>query len=393
MPTPPARAQAAAAPVTTIDRPSWTPIVALAAGITMLVASEFLPASVLPALAADVGVSEGVAGLAVAATAIAGAVTAPSIAVALPRADRRTVLVWLLVVGAVASLAVAVAPSFAVLLAGRLLLGVAIAGFWSFAFGAGVHAMGGRDRAVSASLAFGVSLATVVGVPVAALVGDQVGWRTAFAGAAVLSALSAVGIARALPPVPAHPGAGLRMLREALRHRRLMAGIGCIVLVAFGNFAAYPYIRIATERIDADSTTWLLLAWGLGGVTGTVLAGVAAVRLRTLAAVTPVLLGVSLLLAATATALPLLTVAIVLWGLAFNMVPVATQLWVTRVEPDRVESAMSLQVTAFQVAITAGSAVGGALLDGYGVGTPLVVGAVAALAAGLGFGLLRIPVR
>ncbi|WP_116947803.1 MFS transporter [Jiangella endophytica] len=387
------RARTATASADAVDRPNWTPVVALAAGIAILVASEFLPASVLPALAADVGVSEGVAGLAVAATAIAGAVTAPSIAVVLPRTDRRTVLVGLLIVGAVANLAVAVAPNFAVLLAGRLLLGVAIAGFWSFAFGAGLHAMGGRDRAVSSAIAFGVSLATVVGVPVGAVVGDSVGWRAAFAGAAVLGVLTAAGIARALPSVPAHPTAGIRMLREALRHRRLLAGIGCVVLVAFGNFAAYPYIRVATEELDPGSATWLLLAWGVGGVAGTVIAGAAAVRLRLLTATAPVLLGVSLLVAGTADSLPLLTVAIVLWGLAFNMVPVATQLWVTRVEPERVESAMSLQVTAFQVAITIGSAAGGALLDAYGVGLPFIVGAAAAVAAGLGFASLRIPSR
>lgn len=387
------RARTAPASVTTAGRPSWTPVVALAAGIAMLVASEFLPASVLPALAADVGVSEGVAGLAVAATAIAGAITAPSIAVVLPRTDRRTVLAGLLVVGAVANLAVALAPTFAVLLAGRLLLGVAIAGFWSFAFGAGVHAMRGRDRAVSASIAFGVSVATVVGVPVAAIVGDEIGWRAAFGGAAVLTALSAAGIARALPPVPAHPAAGIRMLRAALGHRRLMAGIACIVLVAFGNFAAYPYIRIATERLDPGAATWMLLAWGIGGLAGTLLAGAAAVRLRLLISVTPVLLGVSLAGSATATSLPLLAGAIVLWGLAFNMVPVATQLWVTRVERERVESAMSLQVTAFQVAITLGSAAGGALLDAYGVAPPFVLGAASAVVAGLGFALLRVPAR
>ena len=128
----------------------------------MLVASEFLPASVLPAMAADLGVSEGTAGLAVAATAIAGAVTAPSIAVLLPRADRRRVLVALLATGAVANLAVAVAPHFALLLAGRLVLGIAIAGYWSFAFGVGTHAVPGRTRLVSTALAFGVSVATVV---------------------------------------------------------------------------------------------------------------------------------------------------------------------------------------------------------------------------------------
>lgn len=371
--------------------PTWTPVAALSFGIAMVVLSEFLPASVLPALAADVGVSEGRAGLAVAATAIAGAFTAPSIAVLLPRADRRTVLVALLVLAALSNVAVALAPSFAVLLAGRLLLGVALAGYWSFAFGAGTHAVRGKDHVVSSALAFGTSIATVVGVPLASVVGDAVGWRATFGGSAVLTLLGAVALALTLPSVPPHPTAGLRMLREALRNGRLMAGIGCVVLVALGNFAAYPYIRIAIERVDAGTTTWMLLAWGLGGLVGTVLAGLLARWLRPLAAAAPVALSGALLLTAAATSVPVLAAAVVLWGLAMSMMPVITQLWVTRVEPERAESAMSLQVTAFQVAITAGSALGGALLDGHGVQSLLLVGAGAAVAAGLGWAVLRVP--
>ncbi|GAA0952070.1 MFS transporter [Actinocorallia libanotica] len=345
----------------------------------------------LPAMAADVGVSEGTAGLAVAATAIAGAVTAPSIAVLLPRTDRRTVLVWLLVAAVAANLAVAAAPNFAVLLLGRLVLGIAIAGYWSFAFGAGVRAVPGRDSTVSTSIALGVTIATIAGVPLASLVGDEVGWRAVFVGAAVLSALSAAAVAAALPPVPAHPSAGLAMLRQTVANRRLMAGVLGVVLVAFGNFAAYPYIRVVIEKVDAGSATWLLLAWGVGGLAGNLAAGRFAGRLRVVAATAPVLLGAALLITVTAKALPLLAVAVVLWGLAFNMVPVATQLWVTRVEPERAESALSLQVTAFQVAITLGSASGGVLLDAYGVTSAILLGAVSAVAAGAVFAALRIP--
>lgn len=372
-------------------RGTWAPLIALTSGIAMLVASEFLPASVLPALAADIGVSEGTAGLAVAATAIAGAFTAPSIAVLLPRADRRKVLLALLAAATLSNLAVAVAPSFALLLVGRLLLGIAISGYWSFAFGVGTHAVPGRDRLVSSAISFGVSLATVLGVPIGSLVGDAVGWRAAFGGAAVLCACSAIALATALPSVPAHPTAGLRMLREALRNTRLMAGIGCVVLVAFGNFAAYPYIRLAIDRVEPGATTWMLLAWGVGAVAGTVVAGMLARWLRPLAAAAPIALGIALVLTANASSVPVLTAAVVLWGLAFNMVPVVVQLWGSRVEPKRTESAMSLSVTAFQVAITVGSALGGALLDGYGVRPLLMVGAGAAVAAGLGWAVLRIP--
>jgi predicted MFS family arabinose efflux permease len=375
----------------TPPRTTWTPVVALASGIAILVASEFLPASVLPGLAADIGVSEGTAGLAVAATAIAGAFTAPSIAVLLPRADRRKVMLGLLAAATLSNLAVAVAPSFAVLLIGRLLLGIAIAGYWSFAFGVGTHAVPGKDRLVSSAISFGVSIATVLAVPLGSVVGDAVGWRAAFAGAAALCAISTIALAVTLPSVPAHPTAGLRMLREALRNRRLMAGLACVVLVALGNFAAYPYIRLAIDRIDPGATTWMLLAWGAGAVTGTIVAGMLARWLRPLAAAAPIALGAALVLSANASSVPVLTVAVVLWGFAFNMVPVMVQLWGARVEPARTESAMSLIVTAFQVAITVGSALGGALLDGYGVRSLLLVGAGAAVAAGLGWAFLRIP--
>jgi predicted MFS family arabinose efflux permease len=370
---------------------SWAPIAALSFGIATLVGSEFLPASVLPTMAADLGVSEGVAGLAVAATAVAGAMTAPSISVLLPRTDRRTVLVGLLVAATLANLAVAVAPTFAALLAGRLLLGVAIAGYWSFAFGAGTSAMPGMDHVVSTALAAGISVATVLGVPVASVIGDAVGWRAVFLAATGVSALSALAVAARLPSVPAHPSAGLTMLRRAVGNRRLMGGIACVVLVAFGNFAAYPYIRIAIDSVAPNGTSWLLLTWGVGGLVGNLAAGAMSGRLRLAVAGAPVLLGGGLVLTAVAPTAPLLAVGIVVWGLAFNMVPVATQLWATRVDPPHAESAIVLQVTAFQVAITLGSAVGGAIVDGHPVQATLLVGAAFAIMSGLGFAVLRAP--
>jgi predicted MFS family arabinose efflux permease len=311
--------------------------------------------------------------------------------VVLPRTDRRTVLVGLLVATALANLAVAVAPGFAVLLLGRLVLGIAIAGYWSFAFGAGTHALPGRDNVISTSLAMGVTVATIAGVPLASLIGDAVGWRTVFGIGAALAAVSALALRATLPPVPPHPSAGFTMLRQAVANRWLMGGILGVVLVAFGNFMAYPFIRIAIEEIDSGSTVWLLLAWGVGGLAGNLVAGRFAGRLRIVAAAAPLLLGGGLLITTTASSLPLLAAGIVVWGVAFNMVPVATQLWVTRVESERAESAMSLQVTAFQVAITLGSASGGVLLDAHGVPPVYVIGAAFAGLAGVLFAALRVP--
>lgn len=378
---------------TSATRSGWPPVLALSLGIATVVASEFLPASVLPEMARDLGVSAGTTGLAVAATAVAGAVTAPSIAVVLPRTNRRTVLVGLLLTALVSNIAVTVTPGFALLLLARVLLGVALAGYWSFAFAAGVEAMPGRDHVVSSALAFGVSVATVVGVPVASIVSDAVGWRTTFAAATALSALAALSLVVTLPSLPAHPAAGLAMLRQALRNPKLVIGATLVALVVLGNFVAYPYIRIAIAVIAPHATGWLLLAWGVGGMIGNLAAGRFAGHLRALVAGAPFALGIGLVLTATASSLPVLVGAVVLWGLAFNALPVATQLWMTRTEPERTESALSLQVMAFQVAITVGAAAGGALLDSYGVTVVLAAGAVAATAAGVGFGAVRAPSR
>lgn len=346
------------APAAPRVRAGWTSLVALAGGTAVLVGSEFLPASVLPTMAADLGISEGTVGLAVAATAVAGAVTAPSIAV---------------------------------LLLGRLVLGVAIAGYWSFAFSVGTRAHPGRDSVVSTSIAMGVTVATIGGVPLSSVIGDEVGWRAVFVGATVLSALSAVALAATLPSAPPLPTAGFAMMRRAVANPRLLVGLLGVVLVVVGNFAAYPYIRVAIAEVAPASTVWLLLGWGVGGMAGNLLAGRFAGRLRVVAAVAPALLGASLGVTTAATTLGWLAIGVVAWGLAFNMVPVATQLWVTRLEPARVESALALQVTAFQLAITLGSAAGGALLDAHGVATAFGVGTAFALAAAVVFAAVRVP--
>lgn len=370
-------------------RATWTPVLALTFGITMLVSSEFLPASVLPGMAAALGVTEGTAGLAVAATAVAGLVTAPTIGVVLPRADRRHVLVGLLAVGALANLVVAVAPVFAVVLLGRLLLGVAVAGYWAFAFAAGIRAVPGRAATVSTTLALGVSIATIAGVPLGSLLGDQLGWRAVFGLAAALTAASTVAVWFAMPSVPAQPGAGLAMLRQALTHRRLMLGVTFLFVAVLGNFAAYPFIRLAIERVDASLVAPLLLGWGLGGLAGNLAAGALSRRLRLATTLGPALFGVALAVLAGAGSLWVVVPFVVVWGFGMSMVPVATQLWVTTAEPQRTESALALQVTAFQAAIMLGSVLGGRLLDGTGLTPVLLTGAVLALIGAAGFAALR----
>lgn len=361
-------------------------------GTGVLVAAEFVPAGVLPQLAADLGVTEGRAGLAVAATALAGALTAPSIASVIPRADRRRVLITLLALAVVSNLMVALAPSFAVLLLGRVVLGVALAGFWALAFAVGVRVVD-RPALIATSLAVGTSFSTIIAVPMASIIAGISDWRYVFVLLAVLSAGVMIVLARVLPPVPAMPAAGAAMMLGALRNPALVIGVGVVGIAAFANFTAYPYIRVAIGEIAPGAVAGMLLAWGVGGLAGNLIAGRLSERLRLGLVVGPLLLALALAGIAQTSSAVVLALAVTAWGIGFNLVPVLSQLWVARIEPERTESAVSLQVTSFQVAIMAGSVVGGLIVDGSGHRVAIALGAAAAAVAALGFSRIRMRPR
>ena len=236
-------------------------------------------------------------------------------------------------------------------------------------------------------------MATVIGVPISSILGDIIGWRAVFLVITALTLLAAGVLWRLLPSVPAQPGAGFAMMRAVLGNRRLVAGIVVIFLAAFANFAAYPYIRVAIEAVDASVVAVLLLGWGLGGLFGNLVGGYLSRWLRWAAAAGPGLLAVALATMAGTQDVGVLAAAVVLWGIGFNIVPVITQLWVAAAEPRRVESAVALQVTAFQVAIMSGSVVGGVLVDQQGPAAAMMLGAVLAAVAAVGFSAIAVRPR
>ena len=110
---------------------SWLSVMAIALGAFSLVVTEFLPVGLLPGISRDLGVGEGTAGLTISLTAILGFVSAPVTAIAIGRLDRRYVLVGLTALLIVSSVISAIAANFTILLSARILLGVAIGGFWA----------------------------------------------------------------------------------------------------------------------------------------------------------------------------------------------------------------------------------------------------------------------
>ncbi|WP_127792036.1 MFS transporter [Agromyces sp. LHK192] len=371
------------------SRARWGAVVALALGIFTLVASEFLPASLLSPIAADLGVTEGAAGQLVTATSVIGIVGGPLVVSALPRLDRRWVMAGLTTLAIVSNVLVAISPAFGLMLASRLLLGLAISGFWamSLAVTAQLVPAGSLGRAMTV-VNTGVSIATIAAVPAGAFLGELIGWRAVFLGAAAAGVIALAAQLFTLPSVPPTGAPGFGTLARTAARPVVALGILSIVLVAGGHFASFTYLRPAFETVDGINPALLaalLAVFGVASFVGNLAAGpLADRRPAVLVIAAPTLIGAAtVLFAISGQHLAVAAVSVVVWGVGFGAVPTMVQTWIARVAPDRLESAGGLVVMAFQIAITVGAAVGGLLVDAVGIQAVLLAGGVAAVAGGL----------
>lgn len=368
---------------------SWPGVWALSLGIFALIMAEFLPASLLSPIADGLHVSTGAAGQAVSVTAFAAAASALLISVVLPHADRRRVMAGLTVLAIVSNVVVAMAPNLAVLLVARLLLGVAIGGFWALATGVAAHLVDEKHlgRALTVVSA-GVSLATVAAVPLGTWLGEVWGWRGVFVLSAGVAGAALVAQLLTLPRITPTTGSGLQAMGAVLRSGVVLVGLLSILLVFAGHFSGFTYVRPATEAvasIDAGAFAALLVLFGAANFLGTLAAGPLADRApRAGILLFPVVLalGMTLMYVPAGTAATLF-VAAALWGFGFGGVPTTVLSWGARTEPTRMEQVGGLVVAVSSLGITVGAGVGGLVVDGVSPSASLLAGAVVALAGGL----------
>ncbi len=372
--------------VPTEPKARWGGVVALGLGIFALVMAEFLPGSLLPLMADDLEVSLGAAGQSVAVTAFASALAAVFLPVVLRRADRRRVMIGLMALAVLSNVLVSVAPNLAVLLASRLLLGLALGGFWALAMAMAAHLVPADHlgRALTVINA-GVALATVAAVPLGAYLGEVWGWRGVFllgAGAALLALVAQVAT---LPPVVPTAISGLAALGSTLRAAVIVFGLVAIALIFSGHFAGFTYLRPAAEHlagIDAGTLAALLFVYGVANLLGTAASGpLVDTRVRLAVFVFPATLGLAmLLLAALGGSVLALFLATAVWGIGFGGTPTVLQTWAARAEPHRLEQVGGLIVMACNLGIAMGAGLGGYLVDAVTPVAPLLVGGVLVIA-------------
>ncbi|MER8708938.1 MFS transporter [Mesorhizobium sp. M0220] len=370
--------------------PAWGAVISLSLGIFGLVTAEFLPVSLLTPLAHDLGITEGAAGQAMTATAIVGAISAPTVAIITKRLDRRIVMWAMTLLLILSDVLAAGAWSLAVLLTARVVLGIALGGFWSVSAALAMRLVPSHllPRAMSIILT-GVSVATVCAAPIGAYVGDIWGWRSAFMLAAVVGAATLLVQLITIPRLPPVGVVSFRSLLHVAKNPMIKVALLVVLLVASGHFAGFTYIRAFLEKVpalDVETISLVLLAFGIGGFFGNLAGGLLAeYSLKAVAALAPLLIAisaVSLLTAGSSASASALAVAA--WGLAFGAVPVGLQTWMVRgAPPEQVESAGVLMVVAFQVAIAAGAIFGGLLVDNAGITSGIAYSAIATSLAAL----------
>ena len=354
------------------QRPAWGAVSAMTLCVAVLIASEFMPVSLLTPIARDLGVTEGQAGQAISVSGLFAVVTSLLIATVIGRLDRRLVVIGMALLLAVSGTLVALAPNFLVLMTGRALLGVAIGGFWSLNTSILMRLL--PTALVPVGLAIsngGVAFASTVSAPLGSTMGELVGWRWTFFSVVPLALAAAAWQALALPRLPPRGQSRTGNVLRLLKDRRVLVGMSAILLFFMGQFALFTYLRPFLEQVTGvgiSALSALLLVNGVASLIGTLLISTA-IRASlpvTLVAIPLVMAGLALALALFGTSTWAVAGLLALWGLVGTGGPVAWGTWLTRTLPDDTEAGGGLQVAVIQLAITLGALSGGLVFDAVG---------------------------
>ncbi|MFD8602879.1 MFS transporter [Streptomyces sp. TSRI0445] len=362
-------------------------LLALAVSAFGIGTTEFVMMGLLPNVADDLGTSVPTAGYLVSAYAIGVVLGAPLLTGLGSRVPRKKMLLLLMALFTIGNLASALAPDFGWLVAGRLLAGLPHGAF--FGVGAVVAARlvsEGRQARAVATMFLGLTVANIVGVPAATLLGQHLGWRATFLVVAAIGLAAMAALARLVPHIPVEAHQDVRREVRALGNRQVLLGLLTAVFGFAGVFAVYSYLSAMTTKamgFGESSVTLVLALFGIGMTLGALAAGPLTDR-----ALRPTLYGSLGALAVVLVAFPFtvhvqwaaLTMVVLLGAVGF-MTTTPLQMLVMNKAKDAPTLASASNHSAFNLANAGGAWLGGvAIAAGWGWTSPAFVGAVLAVA-------------
>jgi predicted MFS family arabinose efflux permease len=361
----------------------------MAFGALVLTASQNLPASLLTPIAADLNITEGLAGQTVTATAVIGLVTSLLIAATARKINRRILLLTFLILLIVSNLTVALVPNLPALFLGRMILGLAVGGFWTFNAALAMRLAPATFVPRALSIIFsGVAIATIAAASVASYMGDIFSWRSVFLGVTVLSILALVWQYLALPSMPPQGRTRFATVILLLKQPQVRIGMLGVILSFGGNVALVTYVRPFLEivtQVDIRELSGILLLFGIANFIGTSLAGMM-LKWNLRLTLTFMLLLMSVLaggLILFGNLLLVTSLLLALWGFASGSIPVGWSTWLTLAIPNEAESGGGLLVAAIQLAITLGAATGGVAFDRSGTTSVVALSGIVLLLCSL----------
>ncbi|MFC4276650.1 MFS transporter [Achromobacter aloeverae] len=403
--TPSGAAAAASCPrlsLSTASSPNWAGLFALMLASFATTANETVPAGLLPQLAAGLGVSEAWAGQLVTLCALGAGLGAVPLATGLRHWPRRRVLVLALGGFFLCNAITALSTHFLLTLAARLVVGAAAGLAWSviapYARRLAPPAQQGRALAVAM---LGLPLALALGVPLAAWLGQLVGWRWVFGGLSGLALLLAVWLLAAVPDAvdtvdagrQSRPASASQAPRPRLGQVLALPGVrpvlAVVLLWVLAHYTLYTYIApFLAAAGQADRLGAVLSTFGLCTLAGLWLVGWLVDRhLRGLVlASLGLFAGIAAAYGAWGTSWPVIAAGAALWGLSFSGAPTLLQTALGDAAGEHESVAQSMLVTVFNLAFAGSGVLGGALLATVGAtALPWMPVALAAAAWGTAF--------
>ena len=360
---------------------------ALALGGFGIGLTEFGIVGLLPEIAADFSVSESISGYLVSGYALAVAFGVIALTAAFSRVERKKVLLGLVILFIAGNLVSALAPTYLVILIGRIIAALCHGGFFGVGAVVAANMVEDKKKAGAISLMFaGLTVANVVGIPFGTFIGQQFGWRSTFWVITALGIVTFLGIQFLVQSSPAPKTAGLRSELGVLRRPQVLLSATVSILTFGGLVGAYTYIAFTLTEVSgfaSSAVPWLLLLFGTGTFIGNLVGGKVADRSLD-SSLLVILIGLAIVLVAFALSAAIWWAALIamffLGAVGFATAP-GLQLRIMHFADDAPSVASGANIAALNIGNAIGAWIGGlAIAAGLGFVSPLWVGA--ALAAG-----------
>lgn len=370
----------------------FLPLIALFLAAFAFGTAEFVIAGVLPEVATGLSVTIPVAGYLITGYAIGIAIGGPLLAVATKKIARKTLILALGIVFTLGQILCALAPSFELLMAARVIVSFAHGTYFGIAAIVAVSLVPKDKRGFAVALILsGLTVSNILGVPGGTAIGNALGWRATFWAVGALGLVATLITAVALPRTAGASATTGSFRREfkALWRQQIVTSLIIVILVMIGQYSLFTYIAPLLREVtglDVNTVPWILLLYGVGSTIGVFIGG----RLADWKLM-PSLITILALQVVAFTALHLVSpyplamaVTVVLWGgvnFAFGS-PVQSRIlaWAG----DAPNLASSLIPTGFNIGIAIGAVLGAAALEnGYGYRALPLLGAGALVLATL----------